>query len=79
MPEQVTWSQVRYDDYAFLAVDVNPVAPGGTTTMVIRTLADALPGSGQPYAEIDRITLRRSAGSCFVAAADQGPDPDPGS
>ncbi|MFI1990720.1 purple acid phosphatase family protein [Actinoplanes sp. NPDC020271] len=62
VPETVDWSQVRYDDYAFIAVDVIPARRGQRTTLTIRTLADALPGSGQPYTEIDRITLSRVAG-----------------
>jgi hypothetical protein len=61
-PERVAWSRVRYDGYAFLAVDVRPAAPGRTTTMTLRTLADALPGRPEPYTEIDRVTLRRTAG-----------------
>ncbi|HST65378.1 MAG TPA: metallophosphoesterase family protein [Mycobacteriales bacterium] len=61
-PETVAWSRTRYDGYAFLAVDVRPAAPGRTTTMTLRTLADALPGRPEPYTEIDRITLRRTAG-----------------
>ncbi|KUL31236.1 metallophosphoesterase [Actinoplanes awajinensis] len=61
--EAVEWSQVRYDGYAFIAVDVAPaLAAGGNTTMTVRTLADALPGSTEPYTEIDRITLKRQAG-----------------
>jgi hypothetical protein len=60
--EEVDWSQVRYDDYAFIAVDVVPAGVGKPTTFTVRTLADALPGSGQPYTEIDRVTLRRIAG-----------------
>ncbi|WP_375493851.1 purple acid phosphatase family protein [uncultured Jatrophihabitans sp.] len=60
--EDIEWSQVRYDDYAFLAVDVEPAPKGRATTFTIRTLADALPGSNAPYTEIDRITLRRTAG-----------------
>jgi hypothetical protein len=62
VPETVDWSQVRYDDYAFIAVDVVPARPGHRTTFTVRTLADALPGSGKPYAEIDRITFARTAG-----------------
>jgi hypothetical protein len=62
VPETVDWSQVRYDDYAFIAVDVVPARHGQRTTFTIRSLADALPGSGQPYTEIDRITLARTAG-----------------
>ncbi len=63
VPEVVTWSQVRYDNYAFIAVDVVPARTGKPTTFTIRTLADALPGHNEPYTEIDRLTLRRIAGS----------------
>jgi hypothetical protein len=62
VPEAVDWSQVRYDDYAFIAVDVVPAARGARTTLTVRSLADALPGSKQPFTEIDRITLARTAG-----------------
>jgi hypothetical protein len=61
-PERVGWSRVRYDGYAFLAVDVVPARAGLPTTMTLRTLADALPGQSGPYTEIDRVTLRRIAG-----------------
>ncbi|GIF04711.1 purple acid phosphatase family protein [Actinoplanes siamensis] len=62
VPESVDWSQVRYDGYAFIAVDVEPpAAAGASTTLTVRTLADALPGSRKPYTEIDRITLRRTS------------------
>ncbi|MGX6601013.1 purple acid phosphatase family protein [Micromonosporaceae bacterium Da 78-11] len=62
IPEVVDWSQVRYDNYAFIAVDVVPAAPGARTTLTVRSLADALPGSRKPLTEIDRITLARTAG-----------------
>ncbi|OJF10509.1 calcineurin-like phosphoesterase family protein [Couchioplanes caeruleus] len=62
VPEVVDWSQVRYDDYAFIAVDVVPAARGARTTLTVRSLADALPGTRKPYTEIDRITLARTAG-----------------
>jgi hypothetical protein len=62
VPETVDWSQVRYDDYAFIAVDVVPACTGRATTMTIRTLADNLPGTHRALTEIDRITLRRTAG-----------------
>jgi Calcineurin-like phosphoesterase len=60
-PETVHWSRTRHDGYAFLAVDVRPAAPGRTTTMTLRTLADAVPGRPEPYTEIDRVVLRRTA------------------
>ncbi len=62
VPEEVNWSQVRYDDYAFIAVDVVPARAGAPTTFTIRTLADALPGTNAAFTEIDRVTLRRRAG-----------------
>jgi hypothetical protein len=62
VPEVIEWSQVRYDDYAFIAVDVHPARLGRPTTLTIRTLADALPGSNRPFTEIDRVTLQRTAG-----------------
>lgn len=74
IPEVVDWSQVRYDDYAFIAVDVVPAARGARTTMTVRSLADALPGSKQPYTEIDRITLARTAGHAAVSTRE---DPGP--
>jgi hypothetical protein len=61
--EVAEWSQVRYDDYAFIAVDVKPALRDKPTTFTIRTLADALPGSNSPFTEIDRVTFRRVAGS----------------
>ncbi len=66
VPEEIEWSQVRYDDYAFVAVDVVPARPGSPTTFTIRTIADALPGSGKPYQEIDRLTLTRVAGESGI-------------
>jgi len=66
-PETVAWSRVRYDGYAFLAVDVVPGRPGRPTTMTLRTLADALPGRPGPYTEIDRVTLRRVAGAARIS------------
>lgn len=66
VPETVDWSQVRYDAYAFIAVDVKPARAGQPTTMTIRTLADALPGSSKAFTEIDRVTLARCAGKGTV-------------
>ncbi|MBB2949116.1 hypothetical protein FB565_008921 [Actinoplanes lutulentus] len=67
IPETVDWSQVRYDNYAFAAIDVVPAARGARTSMTVRCLADALPGSRQPFTEIDRITLVRTAGAGKVS------------
>jgi hypothetical protein len=66
-PETVEWSRVRYDGYAFLAVDVTPARVGRPTTMTLRTLADALPGHPGPYTEIDRVTLTRTAGKARIS------------
>ena len=51
-PESVDWSQVRYDDYAVLAVDVVPAGPGRLTTMILRAITDT-------GVEIDRLVLER--------------------
>lgn len=67
VPESIEWSQVRYLGYAFIAVDVRPAHRGRETTMTIRTLADALPGTGLRYVEIDELTLRRRAGAGRIA------------
>jgi hypothetical protein len=53
-PETVDWSQARYLDYAMISVDVVPGAPGATSTMTVRAVAD----TGQ---EIDSVTLVRQA------------------
>jgi 3',5'-cyclic AMP phosphodiesterase CpdA len=72
VPEEVDWSQVRYDGYAFIAVDVVPAARGARTTLTVRSLADALPGSKQPYTELDRITLARTAGRGAITETSEG-------
>lgn len=77
VPEEVTWSQVRYDDYAFIAVDVEPARHGRHTTFTIRTLADALPGTNEPFTEIDRLTLRRRAGHGRIHHLGTAPHPSP--
>jgi hypothetical protein len=53
--ETVDWSQARYRDYAFIALDVNPAAPDGTTTMTIRAI-------NEQGTEFDRVVLRRRIG-----------------
>ena len=45
---------------------VKPARVGHSTTMTIRTLADALPGRNEPYSEIDRVTLKRTAGKSRI-------------
>lgn len=59
--ESVDWSQARYDNYAYLAVDVTPAPAGQTTTLVLRAITDL-------GAEIDRLTLSRTAGAGTLAA-----------
>jgi hypothetical protein len=61
-PEQVDWSQARYLDYAVLAVDVAPGAPGADSSMTVRAISD----TGQ---EIDAVTLVRKAGPGAGAVA----------
>ncbi|MFE0024198.1 fibronectin type III domain-containing protein [Amycolatopsis sp. NPDC059021] len=53
--ETVGWSRVRYTGYSFLAIDVQPAWLGRKTTLTVRTLRN-------DGAEIDRFTLRRTAG-----------------
>ncbi|MCU1691838.1 MAG: hypothetical protein JWM64_929, partial [Frankiales bacterium] len=60
-PESVDWSQVRYADYAVLAVDVVPAAPGQLTTMTLRAVTDR-------GTEIDRLVLERRVRSRAAAA-----------
>ena len=50
--ETVDWSQARYRDYAFIALDVIPAAPNGRTTMTIRAI-------NQQGIEFDRVVLTR--------------------
>ena len=53
--ETVDWSQARYRDYGFIALDVTPAAPGQKTTMVLRFINE----QGQ---ELDRVVFSRLAG-----------------
>jgi Calcineurin-like phosphoesterase len=53
--ETVDWSQVRYRDYAFIALDVVPAAPDGTTTMTLRAI-------NEQGVEFDRVVFTRKAG-----------------
>jgi Calcineurin-like phosphoesterase len=53
--ETIDWSQARYRDYAFIALDVVPAAPGGTTTMTLRAIS-------QQGVEFDRVVFSRKAG-----------------
>jgi hypothetical protein len=76
--EVVDWSQVRYDDYAFIAVDVVPGRQGQKTTFTVRTLADALPGTSRPYTEIDRVSFERTAGRSAIRTLDHPGHHQPG-
>ena len=62
-PQTVTWSRSRYAGYGFLAVDVQPGRKGQATTMTVRSVSEQ-------GAELDRVTLRRTAGE--VSAATRG-------
>jgi hypothetical protein len=53
--ETVDWSQARYRDYAFIALDVVPAAPDGTTTMTVRAI-------NEQGVEFDRVVFSRQAG-----------------
>jgi hypothetical protein len=53
--ETVDWSQARYRDYAFIALDVVPGRPGGHTTMTLRAI-------NQRGVEFDRVIFRRDLG-----------------
>ena len=53
--ETVDWSQVRYADYGFVALDVTPARRGQRTTMVLRFI-------NQQGRELDRVVFSRTAG-----------------
>jgi hypothetical protein len=53
--ETIDWSQARYRDYAFIALDVVPAAPDGTTTMTVRAI-------NERGVEFDRVVFSRKAG-----------------
>ena len=53
--ETVDWSQARYDDHGFIALDVTPAKTGHRTTMVLRFINE----QGQ---ELDRVVFSRTAG-----------------
>jgi len=53
--ETVDWSQARYADYGFVALDVTPAARGHRTTMVLRYI-------NQQGRELDRVVFSRTAG-----------------
>jgi Calcineurin-like phosphoesterase len=50
--ETVDWSQARYRDYAFIALDVVPATPDGTATMTLRAI-------NEQGVEFDRVVFRR--------------------
>jgi hypothetical protein len=56
--ETVDWSQARYADYGFVALDVTPAPRGQRTTMVLRFI-------NEQGRELDRVVFSRTAGSCL--------------
>jgi hypothetical protein len=54
--ETVDWSQARYDDYGFVALDVTPAHWGQKTTMVLRFI-------NEQGRELDRVVFSRIAGA----------------
>ena len=54
--ETVDWSQARYADYGFVALDVTPARRGQRTTMVLRYI-------NQQGRELDRVVFSRTAGA----------------
>ena len=53
--ETVDWSQARYADYGFVALDVTPASKGQRTTMVLRFI-------NEQGRELDRVVFSRTAG-----------------
>ena len=53
--ETIDWSQARYRDYAFIALDVVPAKPGHASTMTLRAI-------NQQGVEFDRVVFSRKAG-----------------
>jgi hypothetical protein len=60
--ETVDWSQARYDDYGFIALDVTPAPRGQRTTMTLRFINE----QGQ---ELDRVVFSRTAGETLPRPA----------
>jgi hypothetical protein len=54
--ETIDWSQARYRDYAFIALDVVPAKPDGTTTLTVRAI-------NEQGVEFDRVIFSRKAGA----------------
>jgi hypothetical protein len=57
--ETVDWSQARYNDYGFVALDVTPAAAGQKTTMVLRFI-------NEQGRELDRVVFSRIAGAATL-------------
>jgi hypothetical protein len=53
--ETVDWSQARYADYGFIALDVTPAPHGRRTTMTLRFI-------NEQGRELDRVVFSRTAG-----------------
>jgi hypothetical protein len=53
--QTVDWSQARYADYGFIALDVTPAPHGNRTTMVLRFI-------NEQGRELDRVVFSRTAG-----------------
>ena len=57
--ETVDWSQARYADYGFIALDVAPAPQGQRTTMTLRFI-------NQQGRELDRVVFSRTAGGGLI-------------
>ncbi len=62
--ETVDWSQARYADYGFVALDVTPAPRGQRTTMVLRYISEQ-------GTELDRVVFSRTAGAQASVRSDQ--------
>jgi hypothetical protein len=58
--ETVDWSQARYADYGFVALDVTPAPAGTRTTMTLRFI-------NQQGKELDRVVFSRTSGATLQA------------
>ena len=54
--ETIDWSQAQYSDCAFIALDVVPATPDGTTTTRLRALSEQV-------VEFDRVDFSREVRS----------------
>jgi hypothetical protein len=68
--ETVDWSQARYADYGFIALDVTPAARGHRTTMVLRFI-------NEQGRELDRVVFSRTAGDVLQEGSGQVPVGNP--